>query len=376
MSRNSGNRGASGRVPATEAVAAAVAGAVRGGAAGDAVPSPGAADPPFTREELRRISSELASHFPLPMDESHLVLTEVDPQRVHAYWGLRAAEVAAARTASGADGAPLVLRFREPVTPADALGPRPPFYVQVAGLRSDTYVDIPGQARSYVAELGLIGKDGSLAVLATSNEVELPRPRTAAAAGPERASTTADGESATAADPTIALPQRVLEPVFPEAEPPVGPAVPHGAMPSPDARSVDGDAAWMEPQPVLGDYPAAREILAADDAREAVEPIGLPAWGDANSPPPPEGGVAPWVGHVAYSSSTLGRAPGEEVEVHVELHVHGRVRPGDALRLFGEPVPVRPDGTFSYRRPLPEAVLIVPVEIDRADAAGEGPAEE
>ncbi|MCU0971065.1 MAG: DUF4912 domain-containing protein [Gammaproteobacteria bacterium] len=354
-----------------EGVAAAVAGAIRGTAAGDATPASTPAEPPFTREELRRISGELAGHFPLPVDESHLVLTEVDPQRVHAYWGLRAADVAAARTASGADGAPLVLRFREPVTPTGALGPRPPFYVQVAGLRSDAYVDIPGQGRSYVAELGLIGRDGSLAVLATSNEVELPRPESAAPAAPDAASMPAGAEAAVVTDPTIAAPERALEPVFPEAAPPAGPGVPHGGMPPPEALSVDGDAAWMEPQPVLCDYPAAREIVAADGAGEAVEPIGLPAWGDESATPPHGGGPAPWAGRVACSSSLVGRGAGDEVEVHVELHVHGRVRPGDSLRLFGEPVPVRPDGTFSYRRPLPEAVLVVPVEIDRADTAGE-----
>jgi hypothetical protein len=132
----------------------------------------------------------------------------------------------------------------------------------------------------------------------------------------------------------------------------------------------------MEPQPVLGDYPAARDILAADGGGEAVESIGLPAWDDGSAAPPHGGGPAPWAGRVASSSSLVGRGAGDEVEVHVELHVHGRVRPGDSLRLFGEPVPVRPDGTFSYRRPLPEAVLVVPVEIDRADAAGEARPEE
>jgi hypothetical protein len=181
----------------------------------------------------------------------------------------------------------------------------------------------------------------------------------------------AGAEAAVVTDPTIAAPERALEPVFPEAAPPAGPGVPHGGMPPPEALSVDGDAAWMEPQPVLCDYPAAREIVAADGAGEAVEPIGLPAWGDESATPPHGGGPAPWAGRVACSSSLVGRGAGDEVEVHVELHVHGRVRPGDSLRLFGEPVPVRPDGTFSYRRPLPEAVLVVPVEIDRADTAGE-----
>jgi hypothetical protein len=133
----------------------------------------------------------------------------------------------------------------------------------------------------------------------------------------------------------------------------------------------------MEPQPVLADYPVARDILAADDAHEPIRPIGLPRWDDGDGPPPAAGdGHSPWAGRVSYSSSLLGRAPGDELEVHVELHVHGRVHPGDALRLFGEPVPVRPDGSFSYRRPLPEAVLFVPVEIDRAETASEARPEE
>lgn len=381
MSKNSGKRGESGRLRVPEGVAAAVAGAVRGATTASEAPvapeaaAPRADDLSFTREELRRISADLASYFPLPVDESHLVLTEVDPHRVHVYWGLRAADVAAARTQSGAEEGSLVLRFREPSTPPDALGPRPPFYVEVGGLRSDTYVDLWGRGRSYVAELGLIGNDGSFAVLATSNEVELPWPGSDAPAGAEQASTPPVPEAAEVTDPTIAQARGPLEPVFPEAAAPTGPAIVPGIMPPPDTGAAEGEAGWMEPQPVLGDYPAAREILAQEHAGEPIERIGLPAWESGDTAAPASGGGEPWVSRVAYSSSLLGRSPGDEVEVHVDLYIHGRIRPGDSLRLFGEPVPVRPDGTFSYRRPLPEAVLVVPVEIGRADAAGEAPLE-
>jgi hypothetical protein len=65
---------------------------------------------------------------------------------------------------------------------------------------------------------------------------------------------------------------------------------------------------------------------------------------------------------LSLSSSALAGAPGL-LEVHAEVHVFGWARPGSRLRVFGRPVALRPDGSFSVRRPLPEGALVLPLEL-------------
>jgi hypothetical protein len=73
---------------------------------------------------------------------------------------------------------------------------------------------------------------------------------------------------------------------------------------------------------------------------------------------------------LTYSSASLARPP-VELELNVELHVYGRARPGAELNLFGRRVTLRPDGSFSFRRPLPHGAVVIPLLL-----AGEGSASE
>ena len=66
-------------------------------------------------------------------------------------------------------------------------------------------------------------------------------------------------------------------------------------------------------------------------------------------------GSAP--GMETYSSSTLSRGPG--LEINAELHVYGRGTPGDQIRLFGQLVTLDPDGRFSLRRPLSDPLAVL-----------------
>jgi hypothetical protein len=83
-----------------------------------------------------------------------------------------------------------------------------------------------------------------------------------------------------------------------------------------------------------------------------------------SSPPAVPGSSVPLMERlVTYSSATLGKgAP--DLEINAELHVHGRARPGSQLTLFGRPVPLRPDGSFSIRRTLPEGAVVIPLVLD------------
>lgn len=55
------------------------------------------------------------------------------------------------------------------------------------------------------------------------------------------------------------------------------------------------------------------------------------------------------------------RAQGKLVEINAELVIQGRARPGTQFSLLGQPVRLRPDGTFSVRRRLPDGTMIVPL---------------
>ncbi|MBK8210640.1 MAG: hypothetical protein IPK78_12420 [Rhodospirillales bacterium] len=61
---------------------------------------------------------------------------------------------------------------------------------------------------------------------------------------------------------------------------------------------------------------------------------------------------------LTLSSFALGREA-VEFEINAELHIFGRARPGTRLQLFGRPVTLRPDGSFSITRPLPNGALVL-----------------
>lgn len=101
------------------------------------------------------------------------------------------------------------------------------------------------------------------------------------------------------------------------------------------------------------------------------------------------GGVSSWV--TSPGGAALERMPLEQVfvlpsgewkqkelisELASELLIQGRAAPGSQFSLLGQPVRVRPDGTFSVRARLPEGTLVVPVpqrsrEDETPDAKGE-----
>jgi hypothetical protein len=435
--------------------------------------------PDLTPETLLGVSEEVALQFPAPFDETELVLMDVDPRRVHAYWHIAAQDLAAARGPVGESSpAPLVLRVRD-VT-ADGAGPGAPaesFDIEVQGLDGHCYVDLWQGGRAYEAELGLRAPDGTLVALARSNRVETPPggpaplqtavpPRAAlqplVAPGPESpeslaaesqpAGTARDqgpapsgSEAASAAlqetlfgphldAPSVPLgaatfahlaelPSAALqESLF--GPPPQAPSVPLGAAtfahlaevpsaelqenlfgPLPEAPSVplgeapfEGapEAALQAPpgQDLLPEFPNAFPDLGpagtiagpgdGGTASQAVDGALLPAFdggattapaggvtGDAGAASSPDTGVETFV---TYSSSALAGSP-VLLEVNAELHVYGRARPGSRLQIFGRPVVLRPDGSFSIRRPLPTGAVVLPIQLEDADPTQPGPGE-
>jgi len=78
----------------------------------------------------------------------------------------------------------------------------------------------------------------------------------------------------------------------------------------------------------------------------------------------------------SISSFSLGPISGAKrrrfwFDVDVELIVHGSTQPGARVQLQGEPVNLRPDGTFTMRFRLPDKRLIIPATSASADGAEE-----
>lgn len=133
------------------------------------------AQPPLTTQELGAVSAEVAAFFPQPFERTELVLLVIDPRNVHAYWHVRNDDMARAAAAAG-QGAPMVLRVYD-ITYIDFARSRPHSYfdLQVHWLQNTWYIGLWEDAKSYIADLGLRRRDGSLVALARSNVIETPR---------------------------------------------------------------------------------------------------------------------------------------------------------------------------------------------------------
>jgi hypothetical protein len=128
--------------------------------------------PAELRERLNRIDATPPRAFGRHTD---IILMEVAPRCVHAYWHLADTELLAARRALGEEGrhAPILLRVHD-VT-GDALSAGGSFDVEVGSEEDHRYIDLWSPDRKYRVEVGLRGQDGRFIFLAGSNTVHVPR---------------------------------------------------------------------------------------------------------------------------------------------------------------------------------------------------------
>ncbi len=449
------------------------------------IPVPGR--PPLSPERLRQVAEEVREAFPRPIETHELVLIDVDPRHLHAFWAVPPAAVEAARKtlAEMGDTAPLVLRIHEWTDDR----PGPAFDIEVVGLQGQSYIDVWDEVRRYRATLGLRGANGSLAPLVASSPVELPalapaevsplrptpsdaaqvhaRPaapapapatkpvapvpgkgerKTVGAADmqapgdvdvPPKASPAHAVDRATGTAPPPASGDALPEPVrHPFPLPPAeagefvpeflttpeqirGPVASDTAAPSLPSSAIEAtpdagggaegtaaspssepqpprDAAAGElPEPVRYDFPLP-PMEAGEYVPELIggflppdTPAPEPAEGEftghseADQPPAPPGEHAsapegdeplplPLENVLSLSSFALGREQ-VEFEINAELHIFGRAKAGTQLHLFGRKVTLRPDGTFSITRPLPNGALVLSSLL--VDGSNDGPSD-
>ena len=82
------------------------------------------------------------------------------------------------------------------------------------------------------------------------------------------------------------------------------------------------------------------------------------------------------MGSGAISSFGSGIVPGQRqrgfwFQLDAELIVYGSTEPSAHVTLLGEPVQLRPDGTFTMRFGLPDKRLIIPATATSGDKAEE-----
>lgn len=127
------------------------------------------------RESLRNIGSELESHFPHLAEETELVLMDISPHRLHAYWHITPWDLESASVRAKDEDSCLVMRFHD-LTDRDPNSLLPPWFdLEITQHSGSQYVELWKDAQSYVAELGLLTSAGKLIDLTRSNQVELPR---------------------------------------------------------------------------------------------------------------------------------------------------------------------------------------------------------
>ena len=130
----------------------------------------------ITQEEMLRYSAEIHRLFPPPSQGTELVLMEIDPYRMHAYWHVDGDDLTHALREAGSPYSPLVVRMQDVTGDQQAEAPASPaFDVDIEGNETHRYVTVSRCGRSYEAELGVRKADGALVHLAWSGRVHLPR---------------------------------------------------------------------------------------------------------------------------------------------------------------------------------------------------------
>ncbi|MDX2226622.1 MAG: DUF4912 domain-containing protein [Verrucomicrobiae bacterium] len=100
-----------------------------------------------------------------------------------------------------------------------------------------------------------------------------------------------------------------------------------------------------------------RRLLSAGGSEQSS--MLMSSWG---------GTVSSWASAVGGASETLGqRERGFWMNVNAELIIYGATDPGASLRIAGQPIDIRRDGSFSFHWSFPDGSYHIPVEATSPD---------
>lgn len=248
---------------------------------------------------------------PLPegYGETRIVLLPIDPDWVHAYWEITGASLDEARRNLGHyfDGAERTLRVRRIQTPESG-GSAEQFYLTIGDLARNWYVKVPQPDAVYQADIGLVTSRGEFYVLATSNQIRVPR--------------------------------RGMSDVI--------------------------DEKWTDPEQGYFEkiYALSGGLQVGMGSLELQQKMAELLKGEISS------GA---VGSFAMGSGAIGvkKERGFWMRVGAELIVYGATDPRAKVTLMGQPIQLRPDGTFSARFALPDGLRDIPITAESPDKVEE-----
>jgi len=191
------------------------------------------------------------------------------------------------------------------------------------------FVQVSQPGAAYVAELGHYGPDERWRRLAASQAAHTPPEGVSAQTAVQFASlpfpVERPGKAVAAATPPLVAPAQLVSPIFPDP-----PSAQWAGAPGPLLAVTANGGMAAEPAVTASILPASVDEVRAD------------------------------------SSPTGGEAPAQEgfwFNLQADLVVHGAAAPGASVRIAGQAVPVRADGTFSVRFSLPDGEHLLPVEV-------------
>lgn len=294
--------------------------------------------------------------WPYDFGSTYLSLLVRDPQWLYAHWEISAEDRERYRIGRPQGAAPLVLRIYE-FPRSDDAGEGGTIDTTVNLYATGWYINIPPHGLRWRAELGVIGESGRFVAICRSHEVTAPR-EIPAAIEP-------DPDFEPAIDETASAELfRLSADMAPTPEPHNGdapfeasgetPPPPFAPPPLPTAQAVacrGMSSAEIAQRPVQPTVPAAPEVAPGASELVPLAP-GAPASPEA-VPSQPEKGQDFFLW------------------VKTELIVYGGTEPDAKLTVQGQPVDLRPDGTFTLRFALPDGEQIVPVRAIKADDSEE-----
>lgn len=294
-------------------------------------------------------------------------------------------------------GRPLTLRVYDVTTHGDVHQPDQSYDVQVSGSQGRWYLDFWRDDRTFVADIGYAQPDGTFSLLARSNAITTPPSQPSPGAviveheDPNGAmlqtelpviAPTPDNASAGHL-PGAIEPAMLLNKDFPAAEWLEQALQQDIASTNPAAAAGESLVAFVEPdeheEAPPDNFPDVSVLLehmvenrtALQAFYDAVESLTVSAKRDdapqvsAETAPMAEPGEASLAEasekDIGISSMEF-VATNSDMEVHVELHIHGKTTPHRELTLYGERIVAGPDGRFYIKRALPDGSIILPFQ--------------
>lgn len=259
----------------------------------------------------RDLSARIPKALPNGYGKDRIVVTVRDPFWLHAYWELTHQTVQRAEAALGQDwhGAKPVLRVFD-VSSHETTSTSEAHLrdIEIHGGCNFWWVDVPQPPRSFRVDVGYLARSGRFFVLSRSNVVTTPRA----------------GASDTLDDTWADIDPKAAERIH---------AMSNGFEPNASSLEI-------------------RELL-TEKLRRPMGSSAISSFGSGAMTAPAGRGRKFWF------------------QLDAELIVYGATEPNASVVLQGEPVKLRPDGTFTMRFRLPDSRQIIPATATSADGVEE-----